>query len=250
MPSRREGAPWALVAGLAALFAFTQPACAALPVATGQPPTTQQVDEALVQLQADPNLPHEQTIQRLAWKDKDRPDPPGEVPAWFKWFESLFSWIATSARLLMWVTLGILAAMLGVFLYRLLRRERMPPIGKVESFPTHVRDLDIREASLPDDIGLAARTLWDSGEQRAALALLYRGLLSRLVHRYQAPVRESTTEEGSLALARHCLPDAGARFAQELIGTWQRAVYADRMPSVEHVHALCTDFTASLDVPR
>ena len=41
--------------------------------------------------------------------------------------------------------------------------------------PSHVRDLDIRPESLPDDVGAAALALWQRGEQRAALALLYRG---------------------------------------------------------------------------
>ena len=67
--------------------------------------------------------------------------------------------------------------------------------------PTHVRDLDIRPESLPDDIGAAARALWDRGEHRAALALLYRGLLSRLAHVHRLPIRDSSTEGDCLALA-------------------------------------------------
>ena len=57
------------------------------------------------------------------------------------------------------------------------------PVLPAEVFvaPTHVRDLDIRPETLPADIGAAARQLWERGEQRAALALLYRGMLSRLV---------------------------------------------------------------------
>ncbi len=50
--------------------------------------------------------------------------------------------------------------------------------------PSHVRELDIRPESLPDDIGAAVRALWLAGERRAALSLLYRGTLSRLVHSY------------------------------------------------------------------
>ena len=47
--------------------------------------------------------------------------------------------------------------------------------------------------------------LWDRGDHRAALALLYRGLLSRLVHVHRVPIRDSSTEGDCLALAARCL---------------------------------------------
>src|SRR4029079_6929748 len=73
--------------------------------------------------------------------------------------------------------------------------------------PTHVRDLDIRPESPTDDIGAAARQLWDRGEQRAALALLYRGMLSRLAHVHRVPIRDSSTEGDCVELASAQLPE-------------------------------------------
>ena len=57
--------------------------------------------------------------------------------------------------------------------------------------------------SLPADIGAAARALWDRGERRAALALLYRGLLSRLVHVHRLPIRDSRPKATALRLLKH-----------------------------------------------
>ena len=65
--------------------------------------------------------------------------------------------------------------------------------------------------AFPPDIGAAARALWDRGEHRAALALLYRGMLSRLAHVHRVPIRDSSTEGDCLALAASHLTETTAR---------------------------------------
>jgi hypothetical protein len=112
--------------------------------------------------------------------------------------------------------------------------------------PTHVRELDIRPESLPDDIGAAARALWDRGQHRASLALLYRGLLSRLAHVHRAPIRDSTTEGDCIELASHHLAPAARGYVMRLVRTWQVMVYAQQPVVDETVHALCNDFSAAL----
>jgi hypothetical protein len=112
--------------------------------------------------------------------------------------------------------------------------------------PTHVRDLDIRPEMLPPDIGGAARTLWDRGEHRAALALLYRGVLSRLAHVHHLPIRDSTTEGDCLALATRHLAPGGRDYASRVIVVWQRAVYGHDEVHPSIVHRLCDDFAAAL----
>jgi hypothetical protein len=113
--------------------------------------------------------------------------------------------------------------------------------------PSHVRDLDIRPESLPDDVGAAALALWERGEQRAALALLYRGTLSRLVHVHAVPIRASSTEGECLALARQRVPAATGRYATQLVETWTGAVYGAQTPAGSVVQALCGEFAAALD---
>ena len=115
--------------------------------------------------------------------------------------------------------------------------------------PTHVQDLDIRPESLPPDIGAAARELWDRGEQRAALALLYRGLLSRLAHVYEVPIRDSSTEGDCLTLAARRLDGVRIAYITQLVRTWQRAIYGGMAIETSVVHELCAGFAANLDVP-
>jgi hypothetical protein len=110
-----------------------------------------------------------------------------------------------------------------------------------------VRDLDIRPESLPPDIGAAALALWEQGEKRAALALLYRGLLSRLVHVHSVPIRDSSTEGDCLALATTRLRAERVAYVSKLIRTWESAVYGGVDVETEVVRALCAEFSAALD---
>ena len=116
--------------------------------------------------------------------------------------------------------------------------------------PTHVQDLDIRPESLPPDIGAAARELWDRGEQRAALALLYRGLLSRLAHVYEVPIRDSSTEGDCLTLAARKLDAGRLDYATRLVRTWQRAIYGGLSIDDALVHELCAHFDIHLAQPQ
>lgn len=212
-------------------------------------PTIPQVEAASDVVAADPDLGAQRTIRTLRWIDDGEEQVRRERSGIMAWIGALFEWIALSARLLVWVLCAVLAALIVVYVLRLAAqraRARMPadPLA-----PTHVRDLDIRPESLPDDIGATARQLWDEGEARRALALLYRGLLSRLAHAHQAPVRDSTTEGESVMLARRCLPADGGEFAAGLVQTWLRAVYGGRMPETTQVHGLCAGFAPALDPP-
>jgi hypothetical protein len=140
-----------------------------------------------------------------------------------------------------------LIALLIVFMTRLVRTRRAPRSTPTMGAPTHVRDLDIRPESLPDDIGAAARDLWDRGEHRPALALLYRGLLSRLAHVHHAAIRDSSTEGDCLAVAERHLAPAKFDYASRLVRVWQHAVYGAEAAEPSQVYLLCDGFAAALD---
>lgn len=223
--------------------------CLATGVLAGQDrpvtPDAVRISEAVSELRKDPNLGQERQVRTLRWRRGEVQDE--DQPGWLAWFGTFFRWLGESARLLVWVLAAVLTGMLGVFLWRLLRKRSAERNLVATMVPTHVRDLDIRPESLPDDVGSAARALWDGGQPRRALALLYRGLLSRLVHVHGAPVRESTTEGDCVRLAGSHLSGGASVFAAELVLTWQAAVYGARMPETTHVHVLCGGFAAALD---
>jgi hypothetical protein len=214
-------------------------------------PTQKEVTAAVEQLRKDPNLAAERTIRILKWVDTEEEKKKKSDMSWARWIGEMFAWFTQNGRFLFWIVLGILAGLLLVYLWRLARSWSLPERSKRIDAPSFVRDLDIRPESLPADIGAAARQLWDSGEHRSALALLYRGLLSRLVHVHQVPFKDSTTEGDCLALAGRYLRDEERKaYVSNLVRLWQRAVYGGESVPTESVHALCDGFARALDTPE
>lgn len=207
-----------------------------------------EIARALDAVKADPNLATERTMKTLAWRTSERRSTPSY--GWWRWVADFVRWMNQTTRWLLWGCVALLAGFLALALVRLLRA-RYDATAAVPSLSaiTHVHDMDIRPESLPRDIGAAARQLWDRGDSRAALSLLYRGLLSRLVHVHRLPIRDSSTEGDCVALsAAHFHPDRQA-YVVELISAWERSVYGHTVASTALVHALCGQFSAALDAP-
>jgi hypothetical protein len=210
-----------------------------------------EVEKAIVEVRKDPNLASERTMRTLKWVKTEQQKRKKLDLSWLAWIGELFAWIAQGGRFLFWGVLAVLAALLLVYLYRLSRNWSSSGGAARIAAPSFVRDLDIRPESLPADIGAAARQLWDSGEHRAALALLYRGLLSRLVHVHRVPIKDSSTEGDCVALASLHLKDEERKaYVASLVRLWQRAVYGGESVATESVYALCDGFARALDQPE
>ena len=234
------------------LLALALPAGNAAAHQSSPPPAARAVADdaeimrALETVRADPNLATERTIKTLQWKDSKQRKRSG-LPGWLAWIVGLFSWLERSARYLVWGTVMVLVGFLIKYAMGLAQRYRPPVPHDVFDPPTHVRDLDIRPETLPADIGSAARALWDRGEHRAALALLYRGLLSRLAHVHGVPIRDSSTEGDCLELASSHLSEGRREYVSHLMRVWQRAVYGREEVAGETVYGLCENFASVLD---
>jgi hypothetical protein len=210
-------------------------------------PSELEVNRALAEIAKDPNLAEERKMRILGLKndtDVQQPDSDG-----WEWFADLLRWFAGSARWLLWSLIAVAVGFLAVYLWRTVIERRAWSKFAPTPPPTHVQDLDIRPESLPDDVGAAARALWDRGEQRAALSLLYRGTVSRLVHVHGVPIRRSSTEGDCVRLAAESLVDNRLEYVARAIGVWQRAVYGGVMPTDTTARELCAGFAAGLDAP-
>jgi Domain of unknown function (DUF4129) len=215
--------------------------------AAQQGPDRAEVARAINIIKADPNLATERTIRTLRWVNKSDPAPT-ETHNSLDWLLQLMGWFAQSARVLVWVAVALLAGLLMIFVLRLIRDHRPATrLGRKAAAPTHVQDLDIRPESLPDNIGSASRALWDSGDHRAALSLLYRGLLSRLVHVHGVPIRDSSTEGDTLRLTATRLAEEKRSYVTQLIRVWQHAVYGGLQPDTRVLYVLCDEFAPALD---
>ena len=219
---------------------------------TGAVPQRAQIEAAVAALRRDPNLGGERSVRVLRWVEKGHRESTRSSPLLARlaaWLVEAFGWLAAAGRAVIVVAAIILAALLAVFLVRLFARRQRAPEQEVLVQPAYVRGLDIRPESLPPDIGAAALALWRSGDLRGALALLYRGLLSRAVHMHRVPVRDSSTEGECLRLFEPRLPRAALPYAAGLVHTWQLAVYRGAAPAPAAFEALCSGFSAALDAP-
>lgn len=209
--------------------------------------TREQVQAAADKVRADPNMPGTRTEKKLRFKERDEEEEePEKKTDSLDWLRDFVRAVAEGARWLIWGLAALALAWLAVRLHRWIRvRAGGARPGKA-LLPSHVGSLDIRPESLPDDIGNAAAGLWQRGQHRPALSLLYRGALSRLVHAHAVPVRAASTEGECVVLASTRLsPDAQAFFVR-LIEAWQLAAYGGRLPSTAQVLAICGEFDLHL----
>lgn len=230
-----------LAAALALTFVGSVWAATPSPVVQPATPTDAEIAAAVKALNADPNLGADRKLSQLHWVKSNDARKPAKDPSW-GWLEGLLAWIAQAGRVFVWVVCIVIAGVLAIVILRLIqaRNPRDVKIGFIA--PTHVRDLDIRPESLPADIPAAAMQLWNRGEHRAALALLYRGTLSRMAHVHAVPISHSNTEGEIVSLAAKHLPSAGTAYVADLIRMWQRAVYRHDDPTTQAVRLLCDGF--------
>lgn len=244
---RRRWTPGGLLISVSLLLALPQLGSNAQAAADGGQPSESEVQRALAAVKADPNLATERKRRVPSFADGKLDDRSARPPT-ITWLRDLFRWLGETSRALLWVVGALFVMFLVRMLIGLVRKVNPRPATVVAAAPTHVRDLDIRPESLPEHIGAAALQLWIEQQPRAALALLYRGLLSRLVHVHGIAIRESTTEAGCIELARQ-LPAPLPGCVQQLVRCWQRAVYGGMQPADAEFQSLCNDFDAAFAAP-
>lgn len=179
---------------------------------------------------------------------------------WENFFESIgdFKGLVAAASLveiLLW--LGVLA-LIAVVIYRYrgwlaaqFVRVKHKPLPRTK--PITLFGMDVTHESLPADISQSALALLNAGNQRAALALLYRASLFQLIHS-GVDIHDGHTEGECVQLMRDHFSDRsikhgnndgsaiGARidyFAQ-LTRLWQQLAYGHLAPEKMHAEQLCS----------
>ena len=96
-----------------------------------------------------------------------------------------------------------------------------------------VAGLAVSEDSLPAQVSRSAMQLWENGDPRQAMSLLYRATLSRLMTRFDCNYSRSDTEADCLTIARRQTSTEIADYVGELTAAWVSVAYAHRLPSTE-----------------
>ena len=178
--------------------------------------------------------------EELSWRPRktDKPEKAAETPWWAKKLIELADLLARGTRGLIYVVVLAAIAALLVVLYRcrhFVLGSKRPPIR----LPETLFGLDLRPASLPADISVAALAEVDAGRYVAALSLLYRGALAALIRKQHIEFRSGDTEDSCLRRVNgHIDADAAGYFAQ-LLDAWKRAAYAELPPDADSARDLC-----------
>jgi len=219
------------------------------PASATADPRAARIDAAVDQLRADPLLSGRHKEHRLRWKDDAEHEKKATDKSdlgFLDWLAALGRFINDTSRFLLWAMAIVLVAVALVSARRLVQLRAFRR-AKAAPAVSHVRDLDVRPQSLPDDVGAAAWALWQAGQVQAALSLLYRGALSRMIHRFAVPITSSATEGECLALARGRLEPGALRYVTQVVRAWEASIYGGRALSTAMGEALCTGFAQRLD---
>ena len=117
---------------------------------------------------------------------------------------------------------------------------------KEEEAPQVMFGLDVRPQSLPADVPAQVLAMWQAGDSREALSLLYRASLSRLIDRHALAFRASHTEAECAALVSERGIESLSAFFLRLTDVWRRLAYGHLQPQQEAIEQLCAAWQREL----
>ncbi|MGY2377309.1 DUF4129 domain-containing protein [Pseudomonas sp. SDO524_S393] len=245
----------ALVIGLC-LLPVHRPALADAPT-PAKPVSTQSASQSIKSLLEQPPFKNPETVTRYRFgeektADRNTSHRDGKLPAWLQTLldnfnSNTFKHFAQGLEVLLWSLLAAAVALL-VWRYRDWLRtfvsKRRPRKTKVSrAIPTQLFGLELGTETLPEDIAGTAEQLWVS-QPREALGLLYRGLLNRLLHDFNLPLKNADTEGQVLEHIHHLHKPQLLTFSDELTQHWQNLAYGHRLPPVSAREKLCNEWRA------
>ncbi|MFJ2711780.1 DUF4129 domain-containing protein [Pseudomonas sp. NPDC087346] len=224
-----------------------------------QPLTSQASRDSIKTLLEQPPFKNPQTVTRYRFGDDPaapaKNENPGAAPQWLKtllgWLDGLhLNVLAKVIEVLLW---GALLAALGWLIWRyrellqafVSRRPKLPVRSK-KLLPQQAFGLDLARESLPDDIASSAEQLWQT-QPRAALGLLYRGLLSHLLHDFDLTLKPADTEHQVLTRIEQLQRPQLLAYSRNLTCHWQNMAYGHRVPAAHLQQELCDGWRTLFD---
>lgn len=188
--------------------------------------------------------------QRTTWRYRSGQDR-GEAPVstMSMWWSRLGEDLSALVRVALWLGIAGLVVWLAVQYPRWSRWLREVREVRVQpKLPTVVFGMELAPDSLPADVAEHARQLIVAGEMRAALSLLYRGAIVRIVTRYALVFVAGATEGECMRQVTQTVPASQAQAFSSLAACWQRMAYGHRAPDATQALALCDDWTRCFGV--
>ena len=215
-----------------------------------QPLTSQASRESIKALLDQPPFKNKETVTRYQFgEDKPESNTPdtGKTPERLKAFFALldsqrFGFLATLIELLLWAAIiggiGLLIWRYRDWLQAFVSRRPALKSKVARPLPQQAFGLDLNRETLPADIAASAESLWPTNP-RAALGLLYRALLSHLLHDHHMALKPADTEGEVLRRVEQLQQPALLAFSKTLTGHWQNMAYGHRLPPAHLQQELC-----------
>jgi Domain of unknown function (DUF4129) len=186
------------------------------------------------------------TVKGLVWKPRnpeEQTKKAQETPEWAKSVGGIFAFIAEYG---LWIALGIVLMIVIANHRRWLSwvSDFTRTLPAPDPIVTQARAEPER---LPDDIPAAVRALLQQRRVRAALALLYRAAVQRLVAQLGAPLPPGATESECLRQSRRLRDTHYRELFARIVRSWQGAAYAQRLPSVDEIETLLAEWNAPVE---
>lgn len=220
-------------------LAAAQARCAALT----KPPQDTAARRAIDTVFSDPIFGKEVTEERWVLRDEDEDETEPDAP-----LQGLGELIASIWQVLAWVILAALILML----VRYIARTWSPSTGQQADrglAPSELFGLKMDPDSLPPDVSATAAKWIEQGQLREALALLYRGCLSELVHSHALRLNRGATEGDVLTRTEGQITPQAHTYVRELVGQWVELAYAEHQPAVDQLRALCAGYAEHFERP-
>ncbi|KAA0946559.1 DUF4129 domain-containing protein [Pseudomonas sp. ANT_H14] len=219
--------------------------------------STQAASQSIKALLEQPPFKNPETLTRYRFgddktTDKNKPEGDAKLPAWLQALldnlnSNSFKHLALGLEVLLWgLLLGAIA--LVIWRYRdwlrtfVSQRSAHKPKA-IKPAPAQLFGLELGTETLPDDIASTAEQLWPT-QPREALGLLYRGLLSRLLHDFNLPLKSADTEGQVLERIRQLQQPQLLAFSDDLTQHWQNLAYGHRLPPALVQQQLCSHWRA------
>ena len=190
-----------------------------------------------------------QTITIPKFKERSTETPPSLqrlqdlLNGFFKSTAAFIAGLAFASEIILWgVVIGLIFFLALRYRHWLMRFRRPAQHDRQPAAAKTLFNLQVSEKSLPADISASALQLWHD-EPRAALALLYRASLNRLLS-YGLHIAPSNTEDECLqSLHQHAralaIPPAVESYFHELTQAWLLLAYGHQAPSDQQGRTLC-----------
>lgn len=189
------------------------------------------------------------------WFDDWYEENEDSIPDWFieflEWLESKIDFDGSEAdssgpfgsHAADWLKVMLVASFLLLMIYLLNKYKgplsRLGRRQKQDDTPQVMFGLDVRPQSLPADVPAQVLAMWQAGDYREALGLLYRASLSRLIDRHALAFRASHTEAECAALVAERGIESLSAFFSRLTEVWRRLAYGHLQPQQDTIEQLC-----------